>query len=430
MGCSTITSGVTPMRFLGITSALVAVGCLTTGAAAQNGSARRVSADVTFLAADAREGRGVGTAGLDAAAEYLAREFARIGLSQPWEHGYFQAFTIDSTAAMAAHLGIGGAAVKNVVGVLPGRGPLAGQVVVLGAHYDHLGRGGPGSGSLDSDSVGVIHNGADDNASGTAALLEAARLLRGRLQGDRRTVVFVAFTAEEEGLIGSDWYVDHPLQPADSTVTMINFDMVGRLRDRRLLALGAETAPEFPSLLDSVNAAHGFDLRASGDGWGRSDQASFYAEAIPVIHFFTDLHDQYHRVTDDAHLINAAGIARVAAYAADLTIALATRPGRPTYVSIPRPVIASGNRASLGTIPDMASSPGGVRLTGVREGTPAAQAGIQAGDIIVRIGEFPVKDLNDMQNALTSYKPGDVVAVVVRRGEEERTFTVTLGGRQ
>jgi Zn-dependent M28 family amino/carboxypeptidase len=417
------------MRFHGLISALVALGCLTTGATAQNGSARRVSADIGFLAADAREGRGVGTAGLNAAANYLAQEFARIGLSQPWEHGYLQEFTIDSTAAMAAHAGIGGAAVKNVVGVLPGRGPLAGQVVVLGAHYDHLGRGGAGMGSLDPDSVGVIHNGADDNASGTAALLEAARLLRGRLQGDRRTIVFVAFTAEEEGLIGSGWYVQHPLHATDSTIAMINFDMVGRLRDDRLLALGAETAPEFPALLDSINAKYGFDLKASGDGWGRSDHASFYADSIPVIHFFTDLHDQYHRVSDDADLINTVGIAKVAAYAADLTIALATRPAPPTYVSIPRPVIASGNRASLGTIPDMASSPGGVRLSGVREGTPAAVAGIQAGDIIIRIGDHPIKDLNEMQNALTSYKPGDVVTVVVRRGEEEKSFTVTLGGR-
>lgn len=417
------------MRSLGFWSALAALGCLTTVAAAQNGSARRVSADVAFLAADAREGRGVGTAGLDAAADYLAREFARIGLSQPWEHGYFQPFTIDSTAAAAAHSGIGGAAVRNVVGVLPGRGPLAGQVVVLGAHYDHLGRGGAGMGSLDPDSVGVIHNGADDNASGTAALLEAARLLRGRLQGDRRTIVFAAFTAEEAGLLGSGWYVKHPVHPTDSTAAMINFDMVGRLRDRRLLALGAATAPEFTPLLDSLNTKYGFDLQASGDGWGRSDQSSFYGERIPVIHFFTDLHDQYHRVTDDPETINAAGIAEVATFAADLAIALATRPDRPSYVNIPAPVVAGGNRASLGTIPDMASSPGGVRLTGVREGTPAAVAGIRGGDIITRIGDHPITNLTDMQNALTSYKPGDVVTVVVRRGEEEKSFTVTLGGR-
>jgi Zn-dependent M28 family amino/carboxypeptidase len=327
---------------------------------------------------------------------------------------------------MAAHTNIGGAAVKNVVGLLPGRGPLAGQVVVLGAHYDHLGRGG--AGSLDADSLGVIHNGADDNASGTAALLEAARLLRGRLQGDRRTIVFIAFTAEESGLIGSSYYVGHPAFPNDSTIAMINFDMVGRLRAGRLLALGAGTAPEFPPLLDSLNGKYGFDLQASGDGWGRSDQSSFYGAKIPVIHFFTDLHEDYHRVSDDPQTIDVDGLAKVAAYAVDLTTALATRPERLTYVDIPPPVIASGSRASLGTIPDMASSPGGVRLTGVREGGPAALAGIQGGDIIIRIGDYEIANLNDMQNALTSYKGGDVVTVVVRRDEEQVSFTVTLGG--
>ena len=410
--------------------ALGALALCTAGAAAQNGSARRVSTDIGFLAADAREGRGVGTAGLNAAAEYLAREFARIGLSQPWETGYFQAFTIDSTAPAAAHTGIGGAAVKNVVGVLPGRGPLAGQVVVLGAHYDHLGRGGAGVGSLDPDSVGVIHNGADDNASGTAALLEAARLLRGKLQGDRRTIVFVAFTAEESGLIGSSHYVQHPVYANDSTVAMLNFDMVGRLRNEILLALGAETAVEFPALLDSLNGTYRFDLRASGDGWGSSDHTSFYGARIPVIHFFTDTHEQYHRVTDDPETINGAGIARVASYAADLTTALATRPERLTYVSVARPQpVAGGSGASLGTIPDMSGNPGGVRLTGVRDRSPAATAGIQAGDIITRIGEHDVADLQGMTNALAAYKPGDVVDVVVRRGDETRTFTVTLGRR-
>jgi Peptidase family M28/PDZ domain len=407
-----------------------ALAVFAAGAAAQSGSARRVSADIGFLAADAREGRGVGSSGLNAAAEYIAREFARIGLSQPWGGGYFQEFTIDSTAPAGAHTGIGGATVKNVVGVLPGRGPLAGQVVVIGAHYDHLGRGGAGMGSLDPDSVGVIHNGADDNASGTAALLEAARLLRGKLQGDRRTVVFVAFTAEETGLIGSSYYVQHPAYPNDSTVAMINFDMVGRLRDDKLLALGAETAPELTPLLDSLNVTYKFDLRASGDGWGRSDHSSFYGAKIPVVHFFTDTHEQYHRVTDDPATINGAGIARVASYAADLTVALAARPERLTYVAVAKPEpVAAGQGASLGTIPDMSSNPGGVRLTGVREGTAAAAAGIQAGDIITRIGDHEVTDLQAMSNALAAYKPGDVVEVVVRRGDETLTFTVTLGRR-
>jgi hypothetical protein len=414
------------LQHVGFALAMVTLG---SPAAAQSGSARRVSADIDYLAADARQGRGIGTDGLDQAAEYIAREFARIGLHQPWDGGYFQDFTIDSTAPVAAHTRIGGAAVKNVVGVLPGRGPLAGEVVVLGAHYDHLGYGNPGLGSLDPDSVGVVHNGADDNASGTAALMETARLLRSRVQGDRRTFVFVAFTAEEEGLIGSTYYVGHPVFPDDSTVAMINFDMVGRLRDGKLLALGTATAPEFGPLLDSLNAGYHFDLHAGGDGWGSSDQTSFYAEKIPVVHFFTDMHEQYHRTTDDPPTINTAGIAKIATFAADFATALASRPERPTYVSVPRPVAQAGARAWFGSIPDMSGSPGGVRLTGVTEGSPAAEAGLKAGDILTKFGTMDIGNLNDLQNALVSHKAGDVVDVVVRRGDETLTFTVTLRSR-
>jgi hypothetical protein len=276
-----------------------------------------------------------------------------------------------------------------------------------------------------------VHNGADDNASGIAALLETARLLRGRVGGTRRTVVFVAFTAEEIGTIGSLYYVRHPAQSLDSTVAMLNFDMVGRLRDGRLLALGAETAPEFVPLLDSLNGTYRFDLQASGDGWGPSDHQSFYGASIPVLHFFTDTHEQYHRVSDDAETINAEGIARVAAFAADLVTVLATRGTRPTYVSVPRPPpVSYGSGATMGTIPDMSGSPGGVRLTGVRQGGPAATAGIQGGDIIVKLGDYEVKDLYAMTNALGKYQPGDVVTVTVRRGAETRDFTVTLGGRR
>jgi hypothetical protein len=397
--------------------------------AAQAGSARRIRADIAFLAADAREGRGVGTSGLEVSADYLARSFARIGLTQPGPDGFFQPFVIDSTAPAAAHSGLGGKAVRNVVGVLPGRGALATQAIVLGAHYDHLGRGG--AGSLDADSTGVVHNGADDNASGTAALLETARLLRGRLTGDRRTIIFVAFTAEELGTLGSIHYLRNPVFAAESTVAMVNFDMVGRLREDRLLALGAESATEFRPLLDSLNQRHRFDLRASGDGWGPSDQQSFYAAAIPVVHFFTDTHEQYHRTSDDIETINVDGIGRIAAYAADLAVALATRPERPSYVAVPRPPpVSYRSGATLGTIPDMSGSPGGVRLTGVREGGPAAAAGIRGGDIIVRLGEYEVKDLYAMTNALGKYQPGDVVTVAVRRGEESLEFTVTLGGRR
>ncbi len=390
----------------------------------------RVSADLRYLAADEREGRGVGTEGLDAAATYLAERLAAIGLEPGGTEGYFQPFAIDPTAPAVAHAGIEAADVKNVVGVIPGTGALATQAVVLGAHYDHLGLGGMGS--MEPDSAGVVHNGADDNASGTAALLEAARLLAGRDAPARRTMIFVAFTAEELGLIGSSHYADHPVAPHDSTIAMINFDMVGRLRSDTLLAIGMGSAEELPALLDSVNAAHGFVLLRSDDPYGRSDHSTFYTRGVPATHFFTNVHEDYHRTTDDWQRINSAGITRIAGLAADLAFALAVRPERLTFVQVEQPQTAmrgGGYGAWLGTIPDMTSTPGGVRLTGVRAGSPADEAGMQAGDILVRLGEFEIADLYAMTDALRAHKPGDTVTLVVVRDGERVELTATLGER-
>ena len=390
-----------------------------------------MQADGRWLAEDAREGRGVRTAGLQAAGDYVAEAFRRAGVRPANSDGsYFQAFTLAADAPGVMHTDLGGADTRNVVGVIPGTSPeLRGQVVVVGAHYDHLGPGG--ANALDPDSTGKVHNGADDNASGTAALLEIARQLAGRRLA--RTVVLVAFSAEEVGALGSNYYVKHALvQPVDSIYAMLNLDMVGRLRDGKLLAFGAATATEFPALLDSLNktGAGGFDLRASGDGWGPSDHASFYAAKRPVLHFFTDTHEQYHRSTDDWPLINATGLAQVAGFVSELATALANRPGGLTFVDAPRPTIsARGSNASLGTIPDMSESPGGVKIAGVRAGGPAANVGMQKDDIITKIGEHVIANLYDMTNALRAHQPGDTVVVVFKRGDAKHHVTAVLGRR-
>src|SRR6266850_1596997 len=389
-------------------------------------AAHRVLADVRFLADDRQEGRGVGTAGLGRAGSYIRDGFARAGLQAT-----FQDFTISPDAPAVLHTALGGTATRNVVAILPGSSPaLRGEVVVIGAHYDHLGLGG--FGAMDPDSTGRVHNGADDNASGTAALLEIARLLAHRHPG--RTIVFVAFSGEELGTLGSSFFVQHPLpQPIDSLYAMLNMDMVGRLRGARLLALGAATAKEFPALLDSLNAPPRFDLRASGDGWGPSDHAVFFAARRPVLHFFTDLHEDYHRSTDDWDKINAAGLAQVAQFVADLAWTLANRPGPLTFVDAPRPQATAGSGsgygAYLGTIPDMTGSPGGVRITGVRAGSPAEQAGLKAGDVITAIGAKVVANLYDMTDALRSHQAGDTVVIVVQRDGTERRVTAVLGKR-
>jgi hypothetical protein len=411
-----------------ITTVLLVTATLVAPAAQDTLSpaAHRVLADVRFLADDRQEGRGVGTAGLSRAGAYVRDGFAHAGLQAT-----FQSFTISPDAPAVLHTTLGGTATRNVVALLPGTSPaLRGEVIVIGAHYDHLGFGG--FGAMDPDSTGRVHNGADDNASGTAALLETARLLARRHPA--RTIVFVAFSGEELGTLGSSYFVQHPVpQPVDSIYAMLNMDMVGRLRGARLLALGATTAKEFPALLDSLNTPPRFDLRASGDGWGPSDHAVFFGARRPVLHFFTDLHEDYHRSTDDWEKINASGLAQVAQFVADVAWALANRPGPLTFVDAPRPQATTGGGpgygAYLGTIPDMTGSPGGVRITGVRAGSPAEQAGLKAGDVITAIGAKIVANLYDMTDALRSHQAGDSVVIVLKREGTERRVTAVLGKR-
>ena len=391
----------------------------------------RVARDLQYLAHDAREGRGIGTAGLDSAAAYLAAAFARIGLTPAGTDGFFQPFTVDSSAPAAAHVpGLAGARAKNVVGLLPGSGRLEDQTVVIGAHYDHLGRGG--FGAMDApESTGVVHNGADDNASGTVALLEIARRLRAEPAGSQRAVLFVAFSGEELGLLGSTYYVKHPVRPLASTYAMLNLDMVGRLGDRKLAVFGIETAKEFSALLDSVTAGEQMPVAGTGDGYGSSDHEAFYTQNIPVLHFFSGMHGDYHRSSDDWQKIDLAGLVRIAEVTATLARRLATRAAPLTYVKVEarRPVTGGGYGAYLGTVPDMTESPGGVLLSGVRSGSPAEEAGLKAGDIVIQLGDHAIKDLYDLTDALNAYRPGDTVALVYLRGGERLETRTTLRRR-
>jgi hypothetical protein len=389
--------------------------------------------DIRYLSDDRLGGRMTGSDGADSAAAYLARRFEEVGL-QPAAGGWFQVFTVAKEAPVAQHAHVGGLRGKNVIGLLPGQDPdLRNETVVVGAHYDHLGLGG--FGSLDADSTGQVHNGADDNASGAAMLIRLAeRLARER---PARTVLFIAFSGEELGLLGSAHYVKNPLYPMSGMLAMVNLDMVGRLRNKRLIVYGSGTAKEFPALLDSLNWHAGFDLKTQGDGYGPSDQSSFYAAGKPVLHIFTDLHEDYHRTTDDWEKINREGFDQVADFTLGLVTALANRAARLTPVEAPPPQHASGGPAPatpgygayLGTIPDMTDNPGGVRLVGVRAGSPAEKAGLRGDDIITRIGSMAVPDLQAMTDALRSHKPGDTVDIVIRRGSMVTTVRATLGTR-
>jgi hypothetical protein len=329
---------------------------------------------------------------------------------------------------------------KNVVGVLEGAGPSADETVIIGGHYDHLGRGGLLSGSLaflSSD----IHNGADDNASGTAMVMELARRLAGRRDALPRRLVFMAFSGEERGLIGSQYYVNHPLYPLSSTVMMFNFDMVGRLNPRsELTMIGTGSTPGADALVDVLGKSAGLTIKTiTGltDGFGGSDHQSFYAKNIPVLFAFTGIHPDYHRPSDDSDRINFGGMARIADYFELIILDIARRPERPAFTRLAPPSrsartaqsASSGMGVTLGVMPDYSDqSKDGMRLSGVREGGPAAKAGLKGGDAIIKIGGKPVGTIYDYMESLKGYKPGQRVEVVVRREGKELTLSVDLGG--
>jgi aminopeptidase YwaD len=397
------------------------------GATTSRGVAAPLS-HVRYLADDALGGRLAGSFGERCAGIYIAAEFRRLGLEPAGDGGsYFQAHPlVSATNPHASSTETG----RNVVALLRGADPaLAAEAVIIGAHYDHLGDGGRFSLAQGDRS---IHNGADDNASGVAALLDVAgRLARGPKPA--RTIVFIAFSGEELGLLGSSHYAAHPTIPLERTRAMLNMDMVGRLGAGPLIVYGTDTAEEWTAAVERAAAAEGVAVRTGGDGFGASDQTSFYARDVPVLHFFTNVHEDYHRPSDDWEKVDAAGLVKVAGIVERVAREVAGRSGALTFrrSTAPPPRAASGGGygAYLGSIPDFAPVERGVRLTGVRAGSPAEKAGIRAGDIIVRMGEMEVRDLQGLTDALRAHKPGDAVPITVLRDGAPVTVPVTLSTR-
>jgi len=322
---------------------------------------------------------------------------------------------------------------KNVLGYLEGsEAGLKNEVLVVGAHYDHLGMGGENSGSLQPDTV-AVHNGADDNGSGTVGLLELAQYYGSQRASLKRSMLFTAFTGEEMGLLGSAHFVKDPTIPLSRIVTMLNMDMIGRLNEGKLIVYGIGTSPGFEELAQKANADSSFVLKLNKDGFGPSDQSSFYGKNIPVFHFFTDLHGDYHRPSDDWQTINYEGMRKVLEYVRTIATTLDTTETKPQYVQVeqPRPAQGSGRgiRSYTGTIPDFGETVAGMKISGVRDGSPAAKAGLQGGDIIIKFGTIDIKNLYDYTFALGEYKPGDQVEVVVKRGNETVKLKLTLDRR-
>jgi membrane-associated protease RseP (regulator of RpoE activity) len=309
----------------------------------------------------------------------------------------------------------------NVVGVLPGRDPgRAAEAIVIGAHYDHLGRVG-----------GAVHPGADDNASGTAMVLGLARSFAAA-GGAARALVFALFSGEEMGLIGSGHYVTSPVVPLDRTVAMLNFDMVGRLGDRRLRVGGVASGGGLHAV--AAEAGRGLPLAVDLEGspFSPSDHHRFYSAGVPVLFFHTGTHADYHRPTDGPDRIDAAGMAQVAGLAVRIVEQLAAE-ARPLYARVPPPAPSPGGRAEpavgafLGVSPDLDEAADGLRLRSVVEGSAAARAGMRDGDIVVRVAGVPIESFDDLRSLIRARRPGDTVSVLYLRDGQDHSTTATLG---
>jgi hypothetical protein len=323
------------------------------------------------------------------------------------------------------------ATVKNVLAYLPGK---TDEYIIIGAHYDHLGRGN--FDSLAPSQIGQIHPGADDNASGTAGVLELARLFAPMQRELRRGILFASFAGEELGLLGSAAWVKAPTLPLDKAVAMINMDMIGRIKDEKVFIGGTGTGSTFKALLEAAQSKSALKPEYSAGGYAASDHTSFVAKKIPVLFFFSGLHSDYHKPSDTWDKINAPGAAQVLDLVANIGAELVTAGERPAFVNVveDRPAAGTGGGRGygpyFGSIPDFGQTENGVKFADVRPGSPAAKAGLKAGDVLVQFGDKPIKNLYDFTDALRRSKVGDVVEVKVLRDGQPITASVKLEQRK
>jgi len=313
---------------------------------------------------------------------------------------------------------------RNVAAVLRGEGPLAEESIVIGGHYDHV-----GFRPVDArkPSPEKIYNGADDNASGIAVIMEVARRLAAREKKLPRSVVFVAFDAEERGLHGSKHYVANPILPLDKTLAMLNLDMVGRLREKMHIT-GLGKIDELDPWLEEANRSPGFDLDRRVRNFGGSDHMPFRKSEVPAVQFVTGLHEDYHRTTDDVEKLNIEGMRRLAELLTDMTVRLAETEQRPVFISPEEAKAAKEKKPLFGASAQPSPDAGGFLVRSVIEGSVAQKGGVQNGDVVIRLGNDAVGGLKDFLTAFGKHKPGDKVECVVRRGDTEVKLTLTIEG--
>ena len=382
---------------------------------------------IKFLASDDLKGRGLGTSEIDSAADFIAEQFKNAGLLPGADNGtYFQEWkdVINKQGDKGS--------VRNVIGIIPGTNKsMAGESVIVCAHYDHLGLGWP---DVRKGNEGKIHNGADDNASGVAVMLELANLL-GKSLKPQRTIVFIAFTAEENGLVGSRYYVKNATKyPAKKIIGALNLDTVGRLFDKKLLVLNTSSAREWKFIFMGAGYVTGVDAEMVSQNLDASDQMAFIEAGIPAVQFFSGAHADYHRPTDTFEKIDAAGMVKVASFVREAILYLADRKEPLTFVNIKKPVLKKNanrgvRRSSTGSVPDFSFSGSGVKLAAVNKQSPAEKAGLKKGDIIIKFGKNKITDLKDYSDALKGYKPGDKVKVIYLRNGKEYVAEIVLSER-
>ena len=371
--------------------------------------------DVAFLASDEMEGRQTGTEGEKKALAYISKRFEELGLTGKGTNGYVQPFSFKPKTNPHEEVkfdvnGDGTITGNNVIGYFDNK---AENTVIIGAHYDHLGYGGEGS--LFRDTIKAVHNGADDNASGVALLFNLAKKLKDK--NSKNNYLFMAFSGEEMGLLGSNYFVKNPTIDTKKVSYMINMDMVGRMKkDSSLAVYGTGTSPIFKQVLKAHN--NDFKLIQNESGVGPSDHTSFYLADIPVLHFFTGQHSDYHRPSDDIETLNYDGMAKISNYIFDIISdlddngKLAFRKTKNESDKTPR------FRVGLGVVPDYLFDGKGMRIDGVSDDKPAQKAGLKKGDIVIQLGDSLVTDMMSYMRALSTFKKGDKTKVVVQRGEE------------
>jgi len=413
------------MKWVVLVVGLMNVALAQNSAAVEKQLIQNLKTHIQFLASDSLEGRRTGTKGEMLAAHYIANKFSEYGLMPKGDYRYFempfdQQFIIQAKDSVTKKTRMG----TNVIAYIDNKAP---YTIVLGAHFDHLGYGEDHN-SMYTGTTPVIHNGADDNASGTAALLELARLLK-KEKKSPYNYLFIAFSGEELGLFGSKYFVEHPTIDLQKVNYMINMDMVGRLNDstHNLTIGGVGTSPSWGSILSTQNPS--FTIKIDSSGAGPSDHTSFYRKNIPVLFFFTGLHQDYHKPSDDFDKINYSGEAKIIifiqqiihkTYASDKLVFTKTKEQ------------AMGDkhamRVSLGIMPDYTFSGEGVKADGISEGKPAQKAGLQPGDIIIQIETWKITDMKSYMKILSEEKlhKGYTTTVTIKRNNEILTIPITF----